>query len=174
MFEGLSALGILSKLALPIALLIAMLAAWHFKDKADYWHSQYEVVTALRKADFEAYKKAQTVARDINTREVLAVEQKWHKIVLNQQEQINEARANYYRHLDDYAKRMRSQTLGAPSGVAGQGSVPQTAGTSETTEGASTSSLIPVELNDLKICTDNTVKAQQWQFFYGQLQAEQP
>ncbi len=156
-----------------IAIVLLLLTAWHFQSRATHWHDQTQVCQSGREADRKAYEKAAADAKAKNLADVRAIEQQWQQKVTETEENYNAQLTAARADVAAYAARMR-QAIAANKGATSGPGVSYPAGTPGATSGAGGATLIPVPEGDLYICAANTVKAEQWQSFYGNLRTSWP
>lgn len=168
-----TALGFLGKHWKLIVIGLLVLSCWHLNNRAVHWHDQTEVCQNGRKADREAFAKAAAEAKAKNLAEVREIEKRWQDKVTKTEEEYNAQLAAARADVAAYIERLR-KAYAANSGGVGNPRVSVPASAPGATGGAGGPTLIPVPEGDLYICAANTVKAEQWQTFYGNLRASWP
>lgn len=144
---------ILKRLWQPIALALALLAAWHY-------HALYGAEKALRASDKSAYIAAQEIARQKAEQAKAAVEADYQaKAEQKDKEFANEmvsARAAADRYIASHGVQPKAAKGFAGSAVAtGKGVGPEGA----VGPGAQ-ADMVAVTPDDVQICTENTVRLQ--------------
>lgn len=158
-----------------IAILALVLTVWHVSNKASHWHDQTEIAQVGREADRKAYEAATAKAEAKNVAEVQKIQEQWQQKVTKIEGDYDAQLASAKSDVASYVSRLREAYAAArATGDTGISRVPFAAGGSEATSRDSPTSLIPVPESDLYICAANTVKAEQWQQFYGGLRQKWP
>lgn len=146
-------------LGLAIALLLARADARH-------WHKQADQIAALRKADQATWRAAAEKARADNIAHTYAVQLSDARIMQESerdlQSKLVDARALAARTVERL--RYRPGTDQGAGGAAGGGAAADAPG-----DPFGPGRQAIVDAADVRICTENTVKAQGWQDWYRQL-----
>jgi hypothetical protein len=152
---------------LGAVVLVVGLVLHHKAEKRAYneafnagWSQQHRQLVTLE----HNVRVAATAAHEINHAQVTDTEDRAAKITETNQHDLESQLANARALAADYARRMRANAAAANPGRPGEGGVSQAAASPGIADGAGGVPLVGD--NDLRICTENTVKAIGWQRFY--------
>lgn len=152
MFNWIIARGVLPHIVIVlVAAVITGFAGWKITDlRLDRKEAQLEKQVLQNENDRKAYRQAQAEA-EAKAQEVAREKEREYARIKAEQD------ASYSKLLTDYRAAVLRYTRAVQTGRTNP-TIP--AGTTAGVKGASRDSLIPVPEDDLRICADNTAKAQ--------------
>jgi hypothetical protein len=152
---------------LGAVVLIVGLALHHKAEKRAYneafnagWSQQHRQLLTLE----HNVRVAAIAAHVLNHAQVTETEDRGAKITETNQHDLESQLAGARALAADYARRMRANAAAADPGRPGEGGISQAAASPGGADGAGGVPLVGDA--DLRICTENTVKAIGWQRFY--------
>lgn len=146
--------------ALGIALLLA-------KGDARHWQKRFDNEAASHQIDIANFKAANAQSIADNLADVRAKEGDAATITEKANHDIESQLADARRLATDYARRVRAAAAGTDQGSAGETRLGEV--TSPASHPFSAGGVPLLDENDVRVCTDATVKAQGWQSFYASL-----
>jgi glucose-6-phosphate-specific signal transduction histidine kinase len=138
----------------------------HYHAKADDEHAKFIAERKARDVDLASYASAQKEAEKLNAAEVLKIETERKEFANDKDTEI---RSTVDRAITDARRVWAARTA---QGVASRAQAGQAASAAVDPVGASAMPVMDAEgadIEDMLICTKNTVKAFEWPGFYGGL-----
>jgi hypothetical protein len=162
----------------PFGVIAALaLLSVHLNSKVTHWRDQATICANARVADQATYKAAAAQAADNNKATVLATERKWQTVVDQTSKDYNaklKAANSIVAGYIDGVQHNQAGARAANSGSATAAGLSPSSFSASGSIGTSEAALIPVPSNDLYVCSENTLKASEWQEFWKQVAAAQP
>lgn len=129
---------------------------------ARHWRMKAQRCEDLRMLDRQAYQAAAEKARADNLATVRRIETAQAAATAQAEKETTDALRRARADADAYLARMRHQ-LATAEGAGGSSATGQAA---QPTYGIDEAGRVPVLVSDVRVCTENTVIAQQWQAWW--------
>lgn len=166
---GLAAFALRHWKLIGVGLIIAFLASYsaYQRGQAVKWHNAHDKAVAAHQRDLVTIKLSMQQAIADNAAKVIAKERAAAAITERTNDELQSDLVDARALAADYARRMRvNRTCASDSGQAGNTEIASAPSDSATAGGET---FVSIPSDDLRICADNTVKAQSWADWYREL-----